>query len=79
MTQRQFNFWELILTRALPVVVSLVVGYLLLFADSRYVKKSDYDARMEKFQKIVTDVEVIKNNSQYMTAQLNRIEDRLEH
>lgn len=77
MTQKDYNLWELILTRALPVVITLLGGYLLLFADSRYVLKEDYEARGAQLQKIITDMEVIKSNSNYMTVQLNRIEDRL--
>lgn len=77
MTQRDYNMWELILTRVLPIVVTLIGAYLLLFADLRYVKKSDYDKRGEQLQSMVTDVEVIKSNSNNMKEQLDRIERRI--
>lgn len=77
MTQRQFNLWDLLLTRALPVVVTLIGAYLLLFADARYVKKTDYEERGKQLQEMKTDVEVIKANSTSMTKQLDRIERRI--
>lgn len=77
MTERDYSFWDLLLTRALPIVITLIGGYLLLFADARYVKKADYENRGQVIQEMKTDLEVIKNTSSNMAQQLDRIERRI--
>lgn len=69
---------DFVITKVLPVILTLGAGYVLLFADSRYVRKSFFYMQKDRIDSISTDIAVMKEQGRTNKESLERIEKHLQ-
>lgn len=70
---------EFVITKILPVILTIGAGYVLLFADSRYVRKSFFYEQKDRIDQMGVDLAVMKEQGKTNREVLNRIEKHLEY